>query len=314
MFDLDVSIIVIAYNSAGRIGPAVRSHEAAFQRVTGEVIVVDNASSDDGAEEARAAMTSGTVIRNEDNRGYGKAANQGILAARGRTCIIMNDDARIGAADVERLLAVLDDNPRIGLVGPRIVGEDGEPMPSARTTFPGPDEEFSRIGDVVAGRNRNHEYPVDGHEPTDVAWLVGACVMGRTDELRRIGGFNPAFFLYVEDIDLCKRYSVLGYRVVTVPDAVCVHTGSVSTSDAFAETARMARRAEARALYYRIWHPRPTRMAVHLKRAIGRRNQPWRLRHHLAKALWDGPGAKEHRCPPPLTPDRESDGPPPAAP
>jgi len=303
---VDVTIVVIAYNSEGRIGDAVRAHQAAFAHRTGEVIVVDNASADAGADEARAALTHGRVIRNETNLGYGKAANQGIAAAAGRYCVIMNDDARLGPEDLDRLIETLEADESIGLVGPRIVGEDGHPMPSARHVFPGPDEEFSRLGDVVRRTNRNHWYPTTGDDPADVAWLVGACIMGRTDLLRRVGGFNPAFFLYVEDIDLAKRLHVLGHRIVTVPLAICVHTGSVSTSQAFADRARMERRADARALFYRIWYPRPTRMAVHLKRAIGVGNQPWRLRHHLPKAVWDGPGAAEHRFPPPITPDRGS--------
>lgn len=296
---LAVTIVVIAYRSEGRIAETVASHEAALAHLDGEVIIVDNASGDRGAEEARAVLTRGTVVENLENVGYGGAANQGIAMAKGRACIIMNDDARLGPEDVDRLLAVLDSDPRIGLVGPRIVDEAGRPMPSARTSYPGPMEEFERLLDVVRGRNRNKRY-VSETDPTDVAWLVGACVMGPTDLLARIGGFNPEFFLYGEDIDLARRVHAVGRRVVTVPDATCVHVGGVSTGEAFADRARVERRAKARDIYYRIWLPRPVRMLVHLRRAIGLRHQPWRLGFHLPKALWDGPSLKDARFPEPL--------------
>lgn len=295
----DVSAIVVAYRSEGRIGDTVRHLEAALAELESEIIIIDNASGDRGPDEARAAIERGRVVENPENVGFGGGVNQGLVLASGRASLVMNDDARLGPADVHRLLEVLESDRRIGLVGPRIVNESGGPMPSARQVFPGPAEEMERFGFWFRRDPRNEAY-VGGTEPADVAWLVGACIMGPTETLRRVGGFNPAFFLYGEDIDLARRLHALGLRVVTVPDATCVHIGSVSSGAAFADLARVERRARARDLYYRIWLRRPTRMLVHLVRAIGVRYQPWRLRFHLPKAVWDGPSLREHRFPPSL--------------
>lgn len=161
-------------------------------------------------------------------------------------------------------------------------------MPSARINFPGPAEEWDRLRSILGGMDRKAEYPA-AEEPVDVAWLVAACVLARTDILRSAGGFNPAFFLYVEDIDLARRLRDQGHRIVTVPDAVCIHTGSVSTGSAFGRRKSIDRRADARDLYYRIWEPRPVRSLIHLRRAIGISNQPGRIRKHLPKVVWDGP-------------------------
>jgi GT2 family glycosyltransferase len=305
-WELDVTAIVISYNSEDRIARAVRAHNEALSHLRSEVIVVDNASSDRSVEAARGAVGNGRVIANSENVGYGAAANQGIQAARGAACLILNDDARLAPGAIDTLLEVLWSAPEIALVGPRIVDEDGLAMPSARLVFPGPDEELRRLKDVVRGVNRNRVYPIDGDDPADVAWLVAACVLGRTQVLRAIGGFNPEFFLYSEDIDLSRRLKELGYRVMTVPTAVCIHTGSVSTGATFGNRKSIDRRAKARDIYYRLWYPRPIRSLIHLRRAIGLSNQPQRLMHHLPRVIWDGSSLRDRRLPPPLGDDGET--------
>lgn len=292
--ELDVTVIVISYNSEGRIGDAVNAHQSALAHLRSEVLVVDNDSKDRSVIEAEEAIIIGRVIANENNAGYGIAANQAISEARGKSCLILNDDARLAPGAIDKLLEVLYSQDDIALVGPRIVDEAGNPMPSARMTFPGLAEEWERVLDVFRRRDRNVYYPAsDG--PMEVAWLVAACVLGRTDVLREIGGFNPAFFLYSEDIDLARRLIGQGYRVVTVPDAVCIHTGSVSTSAAFGRDKSMERRAASRDIYYRIWEPRFGRALIHLRRAIGFSNQPWRLGHHLPRVIWDGRSLRQLR-------------------
>lgn len=298
---IDVTAIVISYNSEERIAEAVTSHQQALAHLRGEVIVVDNASQDNSVEVARRALTNGRVIANEENVGYGKAANQAISEARGRACLILNDDARLDSTAVDRLLEVLFSDSSIAMVGPRILDEEGNPMPSARLTFPGPAEELDRLRSIFGGVDRKAEYPA-AEKPVDVAWLVAACVLARTDILRSAGGFNPAFFLYVEDIDLARRLRDQGHRIVTVPDAICVHTGSVSTGTAFGRRKSIDRRTAARDIYYRIWEPRLVRSLIHLRRAVGTSNQPGRIRHHLPKVVWDGPSLHHLRQIDPLPP------------
>lgn len=299
---LDVTAIVISYNSEERIAEAVEAHQKAFSGLQGEVIVVDNASEDNSVAEARRVLTHGRVIANTENVGYGAAANQAIVEARGRACLVLNDDARLEEGAIERLMEVLFANPKTAMVGPRIVDEQGNQMPSARLTYPGPGEEWERLKNMLRGVDKNTTYP-PGDDPIEVAWLVGACILGRTDLLRDLGGFSPAYFLYVEDIDLARRSVHQGYHVLTVPDAVCIHTGSVSTGTAFGRRKSIDRRTLARDIYYRIWEPRFVRSLIHLRRAIGISNQPGRLQHHLPKVFWDGPSLRHFREIDPLPPD-----------
>lgn len=294
-----VSAIVVSYNSGDRIVGAIRSHDAALRAFNGEIIVVDNASSDDSVSAVRSANVERcTVIANRDNIGYGKAVNQALRVARGDAALILNDDARISADSLEALVAALVEDDRVAMVGPRIVDEGGMSMPSARSVFPGLSEEVQRLRDLVRGVNRNALYPTPSSEPTDVAWLVGACLLVRTHLMKRLGGFNPAFFLYAEDIDLSRRLHEYGYRVRTVPNARCIHSGSVSTSVEFGADASSKRRTSARDLYYRIWLSRPERALVHLRRALGLSNQPRRVLHHLPRVIWDGASLHHLRFPP----------------
>lgn len=284
---MDVTAIVISYNSEGRISDAVRAHEEALSALSAEIIVVDNASSDASVSIARNTLTRGYVIANEENVGYGAAANQAIRRARGRYCLVMNDDARLEPGAAELMVEVLSADDTHAMVGPRIVDEAGNPMPSARLTYPGPKEEWERLVSMLRGIDRNNFYWAQS-EPMEVAWLVGACIMARTDLLRKVGGFNPAFFLYSEDIDLAKRIHDHGFKILTIPGAVCVHTGSVSTGVAYGWRTSIDRRSKARDIYYRIWCARATRALIHLLRAFGFRKQPARLVHHVPQIFWDG--------------------------
>ncbi len=301
---LDVSAVIISYNSEDRIKDAIESHERALEHLDYEVIVVDNASADKSVEIARQTIQNGKVIANPENSGYGHAANLALADAEGRVTMILNDDVEFGSEMVDKLLAALDTDMRIGLIGPRIVDESGQPMPAAREDFPGLAEEWRLISNLSGPGRDNARYPTS-QGLVDVAWVVGACVAGPTDLLREIGGFNPQFFLYGEDIDLAKRVKHLGYRVVTVPDATCVHTGSVSTTAAFTDEVRIRRRADARDIFYRLWYRKPTRMMINLRRAIGRHHQPLRLKYHLPKVLSDGGSLTAHRFPPPLKPSSD---------
>ena len=305
-----VTVVVITYNSSDSIVSSLTSLEDALSNLDAEILVVDNASADSTVESATATLRKGRVIANAGNWGYARAANVGLRHARGRYALIMNDDAQLDAMTVGRLIEVLASKSRIGLVGPRIVDSHGRPTHSARLSYPGPAEEWMRLVDFVTGRRQGTDYPASEH-PMVVKWLVGACVLGETELLRQVGGFNEEFFLYGEDIDLGRRLSALGLDSVTVPDAVCVHIGGVATSRTHTTDARTNRQIKGRSVYYRIWLSRATRSLVYLRRAIGIRGQPGRLRQFLPLVLWDGPSLHHKRFPEPLTPATSLEGSPP---
>jgi len=306
---LDLSVVVVTYNSAERIVETIEAHERTLSHLEMEILVVDNASSDDTVRLAHGAFRHGQVIANTENLGYGKAVNLALRSARGTYVLILNDDARLEDGAVDSLIGALQSSRRIALAGPRILDEQGEPMPAARMTFPGLREEILRLMSRVNSRNPNQQYPT-GSGVIDVSWLVGACLLAKTDLLRQVGGFNDAFFLYGEDIDLGRRLHALGYRSVTVPGAICIHVGAASTGNRWSVAARVHRRMSARDLYYRIWVSRPERVLLNLRRAIGLKNQPSRLRFFLPRVLYDGPSLQRLKFPASLAsnlPDTQTD-------
>jgi GT2 family glycosyltransferase len=308
---VEVTAIVITYNSAEHIVESIRALENALEHLEAEILIVDNASSDETVSKAERTLSRGRVIANPDNLGYARAVNVGLRHARGRLTLVMNDDAQLQPGAIDRLREVLDSSTGIALVGPRIVDSAGQPTHSARLYYPGPEEEWQRLRDLITKQSRKSDYPAS-EEPMPVHWLIAACVLGRTSVLREVGGFNEAFFLYGEDIDLGRRLSRLGFQSVTVPDAVCVHVGGVSTSKTYTADARTHRQISGRNVYYRLWLPRWLRTVVYLLRAFGLKGQPDRLRIFLRLAMWDGPSLRDQRFPPPLaasdgTPDLRAD-------
>ncbi len=292
----ELTFITVTYNSGRDIAANLEAMEAALEPFDAELLVVDNASSDDTVSEARRVLRRGRVLVNDDNVGFGRAVNRGLVEARGTWALIMNDDAVIDTDSIRLLIDTLSSDPTIGLVGPRIVGEDGTPAPSARYRFPGWSEEWQRLRRLVGLADVT--YPAS-EEPHDVAWLVGACLLGPTDLLREVGGFNPAFFLYGEDIDLSRRLAALGYRRVSVPGAVCVHTQGVATSAVYDSGARSLRQMSGRATYYRIWFSPASLRAIQILRGIGWHGGRERLGAYLRLAV-AGSDLRHLRFPPPL--------------
>lgn len=296
---IELTAIIITFNSVDHVAHSITSLDRALGHLDYEILVIDNASEDDTVSTATAVLTHGRVIENPSNLGYAKAANVGLRNARGRMTLVMNDDAELKDDAIDLLIGVHDSAEGIALVGPRIVGSDGMQTASARLFFPGLEEEWIRLRDLVTGQQTRTAYPADT-EPMTVHWLIAACVLGETSLLRQVGGFNEEFFLYGEDIDLGRRLKQLGYRSVTVPEAICIHVGAVTTSKTFSSAARTARQVSGRSIYYRLWLSRWLRLLIYLRRAIGLKGQPHRLKLFLPLAVWDGHSLKDKRFPAPL--------------
>lgn len=303
--ELDLSVIIVSYNTGPDIAESLGKLEEATAHLDHEIIVVDNDSKDDTVEHARGAIEHGQVIATGENLGFGGGVNVGLRVARGRHTLFMNDDAVIDAESLDLLRRVLDSSAEIAMVGPAIVNDHGEAMPSWRSISPGPGEELGRLTRRLPGQRK--QTPAGNGEPFDVAWLVGACVLADTGVLRRQGGFNPEFFFYAEDIDLSRRLRTVGYRCVTVPKAEAVHIGGVATDKVYFSRERSDRQTQARTIYYRLWYSRPVRSLIYLSRALGVSNQPWRAKTYLSLAINDGPTLRASRFPDPIPPPRHHD-------
>ncbi len=295
----EFSVVVVGYNSAAHVGAMVGELESALAELSVEVVVVDNASSDETFDVARDAIGNGRAIRLEENVGYGRGANEGLKVARGRYVIVSNDDISTNARSVSLLKDALDANPDRWLAAPALTDPSGEVQVGGRRFLPGLRDEFARIGDTLRRRHTRLQLPTSG-PPVEIEFLLAAFLMAERDRLLSIGGFSEAFFMLGEDIDLCRRVKHLGGKVVYVPEAVVRHDQGLAEDRRVRGHEFSVRMLGARNTYYRIWLTKPERSAVNLIRAFGFSDQPFRLRYHIPKVIRDGDSLRDYRVPEPL--------------
>ncbi len=224
-----VSVVVVSYNSRDHLRTCV-AHLVELPSV--EVIVVDNDSTDGTLDTVTDLPL--TVIRRAENGGFAAGCNDGWRAARSPYALFLNPDASIDEGSLDALVAALGD-PSIGAVAPRIERPDGSLAWSQRR-FPRLRSTFARAlflhrlfpratwSDEIIRDERAYRVPGSPE------WLSGACLLVRGSALEEIGGWDDGFFLYGEDIDLCRRLRNSGYDLRYEPSAVARHTEGASAS------------------------------------------------------------------------------------
>jgi len=249
----DLSVVVVSYNTADLIEACLLSVRAS-DGVSLETFVVDNASSDGGAAIVRERFPSVRLVENSTNRGYGAANNQVLERCAGRYIVLLNPDTEATPGAFRRMAAWMDANPGVGLAGPTVNNPDGSRQDTVSRTYPGQ----KRTAGELSGL------------PGEIACVMGACQIVRTDLMRRLGGFDEEFFLYGEDQDLCLRIRKKGYGIGHVGDAVILHHGGKSERGSLpADVWR--KKALAEYLFYRK-HYRPETV-LRIARAHARRER-----------------------------------------
>jgi N-acetylglucosaminyl-diphospho-decaprenol L-rhamnosyltransferase len=199
-----------------------------------EVVVVDNASTDDSAADVEAGFPEVTVVRNRVNHGFSRANNRGVAATRAPVVAAVNPDVVVDPGTASTLLARLDAEPDLGAVGPRVRNPDGSQYPSARAV---PGGAAAAGHALLAGvwpanpfTRRYRRVDADWSAPADVDWLSGAALWIRRRAFDDVGGWDERFFLYLEDVDLCSRLRDAGWRVAYEPGASVLHVQGVSAA------------------------------------------------------------------------------------
>jgi hypothetical protein len=223
-----VDVVVVSYNSHGDLRECVEPL-AAVENV--HVIVVDNASTD-GSLEVIADLPI-TGIARRQNGGFGAGCNTGWRAGRAPYVLLLNPDARIDVDSLGRLVTVLEAAPGAGAIAPRITHIDGKLDYSQRR--------FPRLRSTYARALFLHRlFPTSPWvdevvrdtaayaKPGSPDWVSGACILVRRSVLEQLDGFDEGFFMYCEDIDLCRRLRDAGHELLYEPAATVVHEGGAS--------------------------------------------------------------------------------------
>ncbi|HUA27648.1 MAG TPA: glycosyltransferase family 2 protein [Streptosporangiaceae bacterium] len=235
-----LSVVIVTYRSAAVIGQCLQALEKALPEIPTQVIVVDNASADDTVAVARAAAPQASIIAQEDNGGFAQGCAAGARAATGRWLLFLNPDTVIAADAIRALLDCARSHPSAGIIGGRFVHEDGTTDPRSWWGKPTPWSALCfaiGLNSVLAGnpifdREAPRPWTPGLREVRAAPVITGAFMMLRRDLWRELGGFDPVFFMYGEDADLCLRAAKLGYRPVVTAQAVCHHSGGKSSSGA----------------------------------------------------------------------------------
>jgi GT2 family glycosyltransferase len=194
-----------------------------------EAVVVDNDSSDGSAAAVTDEFPNVTVLGQPKDLGYGRAANIGLERCQGRFILLLSPNVRLERECVGRLADFLLTRPDAGGVGPRLLLPDGKVDPDSRRAFPMPSTLFYQTVGLSKlfprsprfGRhNMGHVPDSDVHE-MDAG--TAACLMLRRSALDRVGFFDPRYFMFGEDLDLCYRLKLGGWKIFYVPAAVAHH-------------------------------------------------------------------------------------------
>ncbi|HMJ02986.1 MAG TPA: glycosyltransferase [Conexibacter sp.] len=220
-----------------------------------EVLVLDNASRDGSAGMARAHPVTTELIRREQRRG--KAENDSALMqrSRGRWCLLLNEDSELLPGATAALHAALAGRDDAAAAGTKLLRPDGKQQPSA-WRFPTPTTAF-------AGALFLHKWLTvesKGSEVREVDWAQSAALLVRREAAQRIGWMDPAFFVYSDEVDFCKRLRDAGWAVLYVPGAEAIHHEQLSTGSV--PTRRIVELSRNRERYMRKHHSTPSALIV----------------------------------------------------
>lgn len=227
----DIAVAVISYNTRELLRQCLAS---VFADGAGDVIVADNGSTDGSVEMLRAEYRRAHVFVDPSNPGYGSASNAAITLCRSDYVLLLNSDTVLIPGALRALCDYLDANPRVAIVGPKLRNPDGTLQRSLHQ-FPTPLVtllDYSWVGRVVGlvPGLRKLYVASDSHEKARaIPWVTGAALAIRKSAFHEVGGFDPSFFMYYEEVDLSYRLSRAGWETHFTPAAEVIHIGGAST-------------------------------------------------------------------------------------
>lgn len=213
----------------------LKSLMKATEETDSEIIVIDNHSSDDSVKMIRENFPRVRLIENSTNTGFGRACNQGIDSAEGEFILILNPDTIVGESLLKQAVDELRNRPEAGALGIRLIDGKGETLRESKRSIPtfwSAFTKFSGLGRIFSRSAYFNQYYAPGlsyEEIGEIEVLPGAFMLIRKKVLDEIGGFDPRFFMYAEDIDLSYRILKAGYKIIYAGHLQTIHFKGEST-------------------------------------------------------------------------------------
>lgn len=236
---MDLSIIVVSYNTKKLILDCIRSIENEVSDLKKEIIVVDNGSTDGSVSALKKLRVKGYVlnrtkdakrateklidlkiIENKENLGFSRANNQGIKIAKGKYILLLNSDTKVKKGAIGKLVKFAKKTPDAGVVAARLLNADGSLQGSC---FHFPTIKNAILEYWFDKRGLFDKYAPKGKKPVEVEASVGAAFLITPEALKKVGLLDERYFFYMEDIDYCRRVWRAGLKVYYLPEAEVIH-------------------------------------------------------------------------------------------
>lgn len=224
-----VTVVMVSYASSRIIGETLVPLRSAHEDRLLRCIVVDNASPDGTADLVARDHPWVDLVRSPGNLGYGRGCNLGFERVRTPYVLFMNADVIIGADAIRELLRFLESRERVGLAAPatRLGRSDGLQFTEKIFT------PWSLVAKAtgIRGLQPKRRLVRPGEAPFKTDWVCGAVMLARSEAIREVGGFDPRFFLYFEETDLCRRMRAAGWELWAVGAASATHFPGLSARE-----------------------------------------------------------------------------------
>ena len=265
---MDFSFVIVNYNTTALTLACVQSIYTFTKKNAFEVIIVDNASCDTTIGDIATQYPELIYIENKENLGFGRANNQGVKLSRGKYVFLLNSDALLTSDAGNAFFTFMEanENRQVACCGAALIDRNGKDQISYGN-FPTFAEAFSALGFLRLYHRYHHQHLSSGvfnysDEIRPVDYVCGADLFIRSTVITVLGGFDPDFFLYFEEVDLAARMKQAGYRSVIIPDVKIIHHEGASLGGSGLNHLKMAHYAASRRKYFEKRHGRFAAMCI----------------------------------------------------
>lgn len=221
-----LDVVIVSYRGQALLRACLRSLRAHPPSGPLRVHVIDNASGDGTAELVRREFPEVELTASSSNLGFGAASNLGIAAGAAPYVLILNPDTRVTDGALDAMLELMEADPKIGMAGPRLELDDGSLDHASRRAFPTPLGalgHFTGLGRRASAPSALAQYRAPEVESGPVDAINGAFMLIRRQALAEVGAFDEGYWMYMEDLDLCYRFSQAGWTTWFEPSVTVGH-------------------------------------------------------------------------------------------
>ncbi len=221
-----LSIVIVNYNSSPFLKRCLTSLYQSNPSTPFEVLMVDNSSPDDSVGMVRREFPQVILIENRENIGFARANNLALQRCLGDLVLLLNPDTVLLPGSIDTLVKVMQRDKGVGILGCRLLNEDGTLQLSWGRMVNLTNEFWQRLTSrryEKGGRLIKQYLEKKSRQPHHPHWVTGACMLARREALEEVGNFDQNFFMFLEDVDLCHRIRKRGWEVMYTPSAEVIH-------------------------------------------------------------------------------------------